>query len=69
MGKLNVDDEIQLAVNLKVSNIPVIFAVGHGKLLDRKVGLDTPQNLKAWIDDLIKKNEEVAKEIKEESKQ
>lgn len=49
-GKVNVDDEQELAVRYNVMSIPTIIFFKGGKEIDRKVGVQPPQAFAAVID-------------------
>jgi thioredoxin 1 len=54
MGKLNVDENPQVASRYAVSSIPTILFIKNGKVMDQQVGLLAKPGLKAKIDQLLK---------------
>ena len=44
VGKVNVDEEMELAVQFNVSNIPAVFVVRDGKIIDNAIGF-TPKEV------------------------
>ena len=49
-GKVNVDEEQQLAIRFRVDAIPTLCFYRDGKLVNQVVGLTTKERLKAMID-------------------
>eukprot|EP00347_Sterkiella_histriomuscorum_P004761 403359210 len=51
--KLNIDNLPQIATGLKVRNIPAVFLIHKGNVIDTFVGLPSEQQLKQFIDTAI----------------
>ena len=49
VGKINVDDEQELAVQFKVMSIPTLLVFKDGKVVDTLVGFLPKDNLKAKV--------------------
>jgi thioredoxin 1 len=50
IGKVNVDDEIDLATKFQVSSIPTLLIMKDGEVQQRFVGVTSKQNLAEAID-------------------
>ena len=50
VGKVNVDDEQELAIRYGVMSIPTVIFFKDGKEIDRKVGVMPPQAYTAVLD-------------------
>ena len=50
VGKVNVDDEPNLAMRFGVMSIPTVIFLKDGKEIDRKVGVMPPQAYTAVLD-------------------
>jgi thioredoxin 1 len=53
VGKVNVDDEPELAAAFKVSSIPMLAIVDGGKIVDTTVGAMPKASLEAFLGDYI----------------
>ena len=49
-AKVNVDDEAEVAIGLGIQAIPTLFLFKDGKAVDKAVGVQSKQALKAMID-------------------
>lgn len=49
IGKVNVDEEGELAELLKIQSIPALFLFKDGKVVDKKVGYMPLEALEDWI--------------------
>ncbi|MHB1452825.1 MAG: thioredoxin [Saccharofermentanales bacterium] len=45
VGKINVDEETNLAEQFKVMSIPSLFVISHGEVVERMVGARTASEL------------------------
>ena len=50
VGKVNVDEEMQLAIQFGISSIPTLLLFKDGKLVDQAVGLLPKANILKLID-------------------
>lgn len=50
VGKLNVDDNQDIAVEYGVMSIPTLILFKNGQPVDRRTGFAPKRELKAWID-------------------
>ena len=50
IGKVNVDEERQLAQKFGVMSIPSVFVLKGGKVVDSAVGVRQPAHYKAMVD-------------------
>ena len=46
---VNVDDNMDLAMEYKVSSIPALFALKEGKVVNQLVGADSKENILAML--------------------
>jgi thioredoxin 1 len=53
VGKINVDDNQNLAVKFGISGIPAVFMVKGGEVIDQVVGARSKKDFKAMIDRAI----------------
>ena len=49
VGKINIDEETELARQFKVMSIPTILAVKDGKIIDKKVGVRPKEEIISMI--------------------
>jgi len=49
VGKVNVDDENELAAAFGISSIPALFVVKHGKVVASTVGYMSEEELKSFV--------------------
>jgi thioredoxin len=54
IGKINVDEEQELAQKYDVKSIPTIIVFKEGKEVDRKTGFPGEEGLKDMVEDLSK---------------
>lgn len=54
VGKLNVDDESQIAIRHGVRSIPTLIFFAGGEEVDRLVGYPGPREVKSWAAALVK---------------
>ena len=52
VGKVNVDDEVQLAIGAKISSIPTLLLIRNGTVCETIVGYRT----KGQLEDILNKN-------------
>jgi thioredoxin 1 len=50
-GKVNVDDESDLAAKYNVSSMPTLILFSKGEIVDRRTGAATKAALKEWIEE------------------
>lgn len=50
VGKLNIDDEESIAVQYHVMTIPTLAVFKGGKLVDKVIGVNSKEDVKAMID-------------------
>jgi thioredoxin 1 len=53
VGKVNVDENQDLAVKFRISGIPALFMVKNGEVIDQIVGARSKKDFKAMIDRAI----------------
>lgn len=53
VGKVNVDDEPELAMSFKVSSIPLVVVVNDGKVVDQLVGYRAKEDIVEMFESLI----------------
>lgn len=51
IGKVNVDDESDLAAKYNVSAMPTLVLFSKGEIVDRRTGAATKAALKEWIEE------------------
>ena len=49
VGKVNVDEEVQLAMQFRVASIPTVLIIKDGKTVQQAVGYRTKKDLEAMI--------------------
>lgn len=49
LGKVNVDENMELALNFKVSAIPMLILFKDGKVVDKKVGFVGKEEIEAMV--------------------
>lgn len=49
VGKVNVDEENELAATFGISSIPALFVVKHGKVVASTVGYMSEEELKSFV--------------------
>ena len=54
--KINIDDNQQIAAQLRIQSIPAVFAFFQGKPLDGFMGAQTENQIKEFISNVIKKS-------------
>ncbi|MFH1095582.1 MAG: thioredoxin [Candidatus Micrarchaeota archaeon] len=54
-GKVNVDEQNELAEQFSVTSIPTVILFKDGKVADQRVGAGTKAAMKSWIDSLMSK--------------
>lgn len=50
VGKVNVDEQDELASQFGVSSIPTIIIFHDGEVADQRVGAGTKSSIKSWIE-------------------
>ncbi len=45
VGKINVDDDPQLAISFKVTSIPSLFVMENGKVVNQAIGLRSKEQI------------------------
>ena len=55
VGKVNVDEQDELATQFSVSSIPTIIIFHDGEVADQRVGAGTKSSIKSWIDQAMDK--------------
>jgi thioredoxin 1 len=53
VGKVNVDEQPELAAKLQVSGIPLLVYYKNGQIVERSVGYQKPENIIEVLDNLI----------------
>jgi len=53
IGKVNVDEERELAQKYEIMSIPCMIMFKDGKEIDRKVGFPGESGLRAWIEEKL----------------
>uniref|UniRef100_A0A1B0FFB6 Thioredoxin domain-containing protein n=1 Tax=Glossina morsitans morsitans TaxID=37546 RepID=A0A1B0FFB6_GLOMM len=56
LAKVDIDENIDLALDYDVGAIPVLMAMKGGKVVNRMVGLQDTDKLRAWIDKTVAEN-------------
>lgn len=59
LAKVDIDELTDLAMDYEVSAVPVLIAMNNGKELDRLIGLQDVDKLKAFIVKLVEKQSAV----------
>lgn len=49
IGKINVDEQPELAQNFQVMSIPALFAIKEGKIVKQTVGVQSKQQILAML--------------------
>jgi thioredoxin 1 len=52
-GKVNVDEEVELAEKFEISSIPTLMIFKDGKVISTQVGAMSKERLKSWINEAI----------------
>ncbi len=55
IGKVNVDEQDELATQFGVSSIPTVIVFHNGEVVDQRVGAGTKSSIKGWIDQAMGK--------------
>ena len=50
VGKINVDEEMELAIQFGVSSIPCLVVLKHGQEVDRSVGFEPQPAIQAFLE-------------------
>lgn len=53
VGKINVDEEMELAMNYKVESIPMMYLIKNGENVDGMLGLNPKEKIIAMIEKYI----------------
>ena len=53
VGKINVDEQFELAQNFKVSSIPMLLILKNGQVVDQFVGARPKSEFKAKLDKVV----------------
>ncbi len=53
VGKINVDEQFELAQNFKVSSIPMLLIIKNGQVVDQFVGARPKSEFKAKLDKVV----------------
>ena len=53
VGKINVDEEMELAMNYKVESIPMMYLIKNGEKADGMLGLNPKEKIIAMIEKYI----------------
>ncbi len=53
VGKLNTDENVQVATRYKISGIPTLLFFKGGKVIDQLVGVHTKPDIKKRLDSLL----------------
>ena len=53
VGKLNVDENMALAIEYKIDSIPALKLFKDGKVIAETIGFMPEESLKAWIDEAL----------------
>ncbi len=49
VGKINVDEEMELAMEFKVASIPTLVLMDRGQAVDKRIGFHTKEQLMEWL--------------------
>ena len=55
VGKVNVDEQDELATQFGVSSIPTLIIFHDGEVADQRVGAGTKASIKGWIEQAMEK--------------
>ncbi|XP_073836142.1 thioredoxin, mitochondrial [Musca autumnalis] len=56
LAKVDIDEHSELALDYDVAAVPVLMAMKGGKVINRMVGLQDTDKLRAWIDKTVEEN-------------
>ncbi|XP_013100464.1 thioredoxin, mitochondrial [Stomoxys calcitrans] len=56
LAKVDIDEHSELALDYEVAAVPVLMAMKGGKVVNRMVGLQDTDKLRAWIDKTVEDN-------------
>lgn len=56
LAKVDIDEHSDLALDYDVGAVPVLMAMKDGKVVNRMVGLQDIDKLRAWIDKTVEEN-------------
>ncbi|XP_061387888.1 thioredoxin, mitochondrial [Musca vetustissima] len=56
LAKVDIDEHSELALDYDVAAVPVLMAMKGGKVVNRMVGLQDTDKLRAWIDKTVEEN-------------
>ena len=52
IGKVNVDEEPELAKQFRIMTIPTVLLIQNGKIIDKKIAPSDPEDLEEMLDAL-----------------
>lgn len=53
LAKVDIDEHSELALDYDVGAVPVLLVMKDGKVLNRMVGLQDTDKLRAWVDKAV----------------
>ncbi|MEI6232078.1 MAG: thioredoxin [Planctomycetota bacterium] len=56
VAKVNVDFAPKLAERFETTSIPMLVFLKDGKVLDKRLGVQSKESIKTWVDGLVAKN-------------
>ncbi|XP_023294118.2 thioredoxin, mitochondrial [Lucilia cuprina] len=56
LAKVDIDEHSELALDYDVAAVPVLMAMKDGKVVNRMVGLQDTDKLRAWIEKTVEEN-------------
>ncbi|XP_075164737.1 thioredoxin C-1 [Haematobia irritans] len=56
LAKVDIDEHSELALDYDVAAVPVLMAMKGGKVVNRMVGLQNTDKLRAWIEKTVEDN-------------
>lgn len=56
LAKVDIDEHSELALDYDVAAVPVLMAMKNGKVVNRMVGLQDTDKIRAWIDKTVEDN-------------
>lgn len=56
LAKVDIDEHSDLALDYEVGAVPVLMAMKNGKVVNRMIGLQDTDKLRAWIEKTVAEN-------------
>ncbi|KAM8713732.1 hypothetical protein ACLKA7_013972 [Drosophila subpalustris] len=57
LARVDIDELTDLALDYEVGSVPSLLVMQNGKVLNRMVGLQSSENLRIWLNKVMRSNE------------